>query len=367
MEDAEQMKLTIAKETLAAGLAKVAGIVEKKTTIPLLSNIKIEATPDALTLTGTDLDIEAKTRLDADIEREGVTTVSADILANLVKRFKAGSLVTLDYDGARLNVSSGKSRVDFATLSADEYPSLSDVEDGVTFTAPASDLARMFGKTAFAVSNEETRYYLNGVYFHPGDDGLTAVATDGHRVAVAWSDTKVDFPGVIVPRKAVAELRKVLDIGDVAVTVTDRKIRFDLGDTVITSKVIDYTYPDYRRVIPQGLPDTFRADAKALAGASSLVAMVSEEKVRAVTVDVSSGAVRLSSGGQHHAEDEVEADVTGGGAVMGFNSKYLADVLAQADGGDVDAAYDAKNVQSPIVITATEDAQFLAVVMPMRV
>lgn len=359
------MRLSIEQPTLVSALATVHGIIEKRNIIPILAHVHLSASDGTLTVRATDMDVEATTRVACEVEAEGETTVAADLLANVVKKMAKGKMVTLSEDKGHLHVESGKTKIDFATLPAGDYPKIASDEYTAEFTIPADELGRLFRKASFAMSTDESRYHLNGIYLHPTDDGITAVATDGHRLAKVWTDTQADFPGVIVPRKTIAEVVKVLSIGDVHVSVSDGKIKFDLGDTIITSKVIDAAFVDYQRVIPQGLTDVFRADAKEFANAASLVAMVCENKVRAVTLSIKDGLIDFSVKGTHQAFDEVEAHVTGQECELGFNVKYLADVLAQSDGGDVDFYY--SGVGNPAVIKTTEDCSFLAVVLPMRI
>jgi DNA polymerase-3 subunit beta len=358
------MKLTIEQPALVSALATVQGIIEKRNTLPILANVHMSAVDGMLTIRATDLDVEATTRVACDVDQEGETTVSGDLLASVVKKMPKGNLVSLSEDKGRLHVESGKTKIDFATLPPEDFPQLASEEYEASFEIATDELERLFKKASFAMSTEEMRYFLQGIYLHPTDDGITAVATDGHRLAKVWTDQKADFPGVIVPRKTVAEVVKVLSIGDVRVSISESKIRFEIGDTVITSKVIDANYVDYSRVIPQGLKDIFRADAVAFANAASLVAMVCEDRVRAVKLAVGADCVGFSVKGTHQAFDEVEAHVTGAECEMGFNVKYLADVLSQAEGGDVDFFYDGPG--NPAVVRPTEDERFLAVLLPMR-
>jgi len=360
------MKLSIEQPTLASALATVQGIIERKNTLPILAHVYLEAEDGILTVRATDLDIEATTRVACDVEESGQATVRADLLANVVKKMAKGQPVSLSAEDGRLHASSGKTKIDFATLPADQFPKIASEEYTASFNIKADELARLFKKSSFAMSTEEARYHLNGIYLHQTDDGVTAVATDGHRLAKVTTEGTTDFPGVIVPRKAVSEMVKVLSIGDVQVSVSDGKIKFDLGDTVIVSKVIDAAFVDYQRVIPQGLKDTFRVDAADFSNAASVVAMVCEDKVRAVKVSVGEDAVGLSVQNTHQGETEVEAHVSGPSVDMGFNVKYLAEILAQSEGGDVDFYYDGEKPISPAVIKPTEDDRFLAVVLPMR-
>lgn len=362
------MQLTVEQPTLSAALATAASVIERKSTIPALANVLLTAEDGKLTIRATDLDLSIDTQVAAEVTTPGALTVQADLLANVVKRMPKGGHVNLTEKDGRLHVSSGRSKFDFATLPVDQYPEIASDEYGSEFAIAADELSRLIGKAAFAMSTEETKWFLNGIYLHPTAEGITAVATDGHRLAKVWSDANDDFHGVIIPRKTVGELRKVLAtaIGDVQVSVSETKIRFDLGDTVIVSKVVDGTFPDYARIIPQGYPNTARVDAKAFSSAASLVAMVSEDKVRAVTINVGKDSLHLEvAGGNHKAEDDVEAVVNGEACRVGCNSKYLSEVLAQAEGGDIDMMY--KSGSDPMLFKPTEDEQFLAVVMPMRV
>jgi DNA polymerase-3 subunit beta len=288
------------------------------------------------------------------------------MLANIVKKAPSGKLISLDYDGRQLAVSFGRSSFKLATLPPDEFPIMASAEYESEFEVEADQLARLFGKAAFAISTEETRYYLNGVYFHHTTEGLTAVATDGHKLSKAVLDHHQSFPAVIVPRKTVNEVRKSLSDNPVSVSVSQTKIRFQSGNTVIVSKVIDGTFPDYTRVIPQGQPYSFSVDAAEMREASDRVAMVAEDKTRAVAITIGDGVIGLETKASNaEGVETIDAEVNGDHMRIGFNSRYLADALAQCDGGQVTIKY--SDPGAPCLIQPDSDPGLLMLLMPMRI
>jgi len=360
------MNLTAERNHLSTALAKIAGIVERKTTIPILQNVVLTATADGLTIKGTDLDIEVTSSLPATVETQGETTVSADMLSAIVKKAPSGALISIHEDAGYLHVTFGRSKFKLATMDSADYPTMTNGDYTAEFEIEADQLGRLFGKTAFAMCTEETKYYLNGVYLHPMPEGITAVATDGHKLARVVLEKDVDFPGVIVPRKTVGEVRKSLDESPVTVSVSTKKIRFQSGETVIVSKVIDGTFPDYVRIIPGKHPHSAVMVAADMRSASDRVAMVSEGQSRAVALSIGDGVIGLASrGSTSEAEDEVDAEVDGEAMRIGFNSRYLAEALAQCEGGNVTIRY--KDAVSPCVILPDEDAGFMALIMPVRI
>ena len=361
------MKIQIEQNAIASALAKVTGIIESKNTIPILANVLLTASDDALTIRATDLDIEVTTRVECTVDEPGSTTLDAKILSDGVKRLAKGSLVTIDATDTKCDVTSGRRKFSLGQLPASEFPTIASEEYDASFAISVDDLSRLFGKAAFAMSTEEARYYLQGIYLHPTDKGITAASTDGHRLAKVWCDQKEDFNGVIVPRKTVGIVRNVFTIGDVDVSISGGKIRFDAGDTVIVSKVIDGTFPDYTRIIPQSMPNNFRVDAVDFASACAAVAIVCEDKKsRSVAMDIGDDSVKLTVAGHvNDAEDVVDAYVSGDPLRIGFNSKYLADAMAQAEGGDMVIHYNGNG--DPALMKPTEDDKMLIVVMPVRV
>jgi DNA polymerase-3 subunit beta len=362
------MKLTVEKQTLSNALAKISGVVEKRNTIAILSNVAFTAKDNKLTLRVTDLDIEATTSIEADVAEDGNGTVALDLLSKVVKGM-SDSPVAMVSDGERLRVSSGRSKFNFATLSIGDFPDIATPEYTATFTLDADTLKHLLDNAAFAMSNEATRFFLNGIYLHRTEDGITAVATDGHRLAKVWSSDCMDeFPAVIIPRKAVNELRKVVDSGDVEISVSDNKIRFILDNAEIISKVIDGTFPDYERVIPKDNTDSARVDAKSFSRTCALVSMINEEKSKSVKMAIGEDSIVMSShSGVNESEDGIEAVVTGKPASIGFNSKYMTDILSNDIGGEVDIFYKSDDAGVPVLIKPTDDSTFLAVLMPMRV
>ncbi|MGB0438935.1 MAG: DNA polymerase III subunit beta, partial [Paracoccaceae bacterium] len=266
------MKFNMERAALLKAVSQAQSVVERRNTIPILANVLIESTTEGVTFRATDLDIDVVDRTDATVDRAGSTTVNAVTLHDIVRKLPDGALVTLNNDASagRLTVAAGRSNFSLATLPQDDFPVLASSEYTSRFMAKAAVLRRLFDKSKFAISTEETRYYLNGVYMHvaDGDGGrvLRCVATDGHRLAridADLPDGAQDMPGVIVPRKTVGELRKLLDDDDmqIAVSVSETKIRFATPNITLTSKVIDGTFPDYTRVIPQGNTRKMEVDA----------------------------------------------------------------------------------------------------------
>ena len=277
------MKLSMERSALLRAMSRAQSVVERRNTIPILSNVLIEAEGDQVSFRATDLDIEVIDRANAMVGRAGATTVPAHVLHEIVRKLPDGAMVELADDGlaGRLDVKAGRSHFSLATLPREDFPVMASAEYQTSFACAAATLRRLFDKAKFAISTEETRYYLNGVYMHAanGPDGpvLRCVATDGHRLAridAPLPEGAADLPGVIVPRKTVGELRKLLDDDDmtIAVSVSETKVRFATPDVTLTSKVIDGTFPDYARVIPTGNTRRLEVDAAEFAQAVDRVA-----------------------------------------------------------------------------------------------
>lgn len=324
------------------------------------------------------MDIEVVDKTVAQVERAGSTTVSAVTLHEIVRKLPDGALVTLIDDSAkgRLTVEAGRSNFSLATLPKEDFPVMASSEYESNFTAPAPVLRRLFDKSKFAISTEETRYYLNGVYMHVADsDGgkvLRCVATDGHRLAridADLPDGTTDMPGVIVPRKTVGELRKLLEDDDVqiAVSVSETKIRFATPEITLTSKVIDGTFPDYQRVIPAGNTRRLEVDASEFAKAVDRVSTVSSERSRAVKLSLDEDRLVLSVNSPDSGAAEEELAVAYGDERLeiGFNAKYLLEIASQVDREN--AVFMFNSSGDPTLMREGNDTTAVYVVMPMRV
>ncbi len=371
------MKLTIERAALLKSLGHVQSVVERRTTIPILSNVKIEATADMVRLNATDMDLDIVETVSAAVSEEGATTVSAHTLYDIVRKLPEGSQVAFDGSGdGQMILSAGRSRFVLASLPTDEFPALSGGELPHRFSLTAADLRMLIDRTRFAISTEETRYYLNGIYLHKanrdGVDVLRAVATDGHRLAsveMPLPAGAADIPGVIVPRKLVSELRKLIDeSGDeVAVDLSESKIRFSFDDAIVTSKLIDGTFPDYQRVIPAGNDKVMEVNCKSFADAVDRVSAISSEKSRAIKLAISDNTLVLSASSTEHgsATEEVEVDYRGETLEIGFNSAYLLDIARQIEGDT--ARFTMADAASPTILGEANDDSALYVLMPMRV
>ena len=372
------MKFSIERASLLKAVAQAQSVVERRNTIPILANVLIEAEGDTVQFRATDLDIEVVDRAPAKIDRAGATTVNAVTLNEIVRKLPDGALVTLTEDGAsgRLNIEAGRSNFTLATLPREDFPVMASSEYAANFAAPAPVLRRLFDKSKFAISTEETRYYLNGVYLHvaDGDGGkvLRCVATDGHRLAridAALPDGAAEMSGVIVPRKTVGELRKLLDDDDmqIAVSVSETKIRFATPDITLTSKVIDGTFPDYTRVIPTGNTRRLEVDANDFAKAVDRVATVSSERSRAVKLQLEDDKLVLSVNAPDSGAAQEELEVAYGDERLeiGFNAKYLLEIASQVDREN--AVFLFNSAGDPTLMREGNDTSAVYVVMPMRV
>jgi DNA polymerase-3 subunit beta len=375
-EDA--MKVTVERSTLLKSLGHVHRVVERRNTIPILSNLLLRGSEDGLKLKATDLDIEVVETVPADIVEPGATTVPAHTLYDIVRKLPDGAQVSLETtgDSGQMVLRSGRSRFTLQTLPESDFPDITAGEMAHRFVLPAGELKRLIDKTQFAISTEETRYYLNGIYLHAidveGRPVLRAVATDGHRLArvdTAAPQGALGMPGVIVPRKAVAEIQKLLEDGEseVQVELSGTKIRVATAAVVLTSKLIDGTFPDYQRVIPSGNDKLLTVDKGDFAASVDRVSTISSERGRAVKLSMAEGRMTLSvtNPDSGSATEEIEVDYDASPLDIGFNARYLMDIAAQLDGDT--ALLKLADPGSPTVIQDREGASALYVLMPMRV
>ncbi|TXM67597.1 DNA polymerase III subunit beta [Methylobacterium sp. WL103] len=372
------MRVTVERAALLRSLGHVHRVVERRNTIPILSNVLLRATDGGLQLRATDLDIEVTETVPADVSDPGATTVPAHVIYDIVRKLPEGAQVSLETGGesGQMTIRSGRSRFALGALPEGDFPDLAAGELPHSFHIAASDLKRLIEKTQFAISTEETRYYLNGIYLHTIESEglkLRAVATDGHRLARVEIDApegSAGMPGIIVPRKAVAEIQKLVDDGgdSVAINLSPAKIRlrFASGVTLI-SKLIDGTFPDYQRVIPAGNDKRLTVERDAFARAVDRVSTISSERGRAVKLGLQEGRLSLSVNNPDSgsATEELDVDYEAAGLDIGFNARYLLDITGQLEGDT--ALFKLADPGSPTLIQDREGASALYVLMPMRV
>jgi len=320
----------------------------------------------------TDLDLQVDESVPANVGQPGATTVSAHTLFDIVRKLPEGSQVELNAAEGKMQLSAGRARFNLSTLPRDDFPVIAEGELPTRFELPAATLRQIIDKTRFAISTEETRYYLMGIFLHVADDQLKAAATDGHRLArvtVPKPDGADEMPDVIIPRKCVAELRKLLDEleGTVEVSMSGTKIRFGLGSAVLTSKLIDGTFPDYNRVIPTANDKLLKLDPKTFAQGVDRVSTIASEKTRAVKINVDRDKVTLSvtSPESGTATEELAADYGSEGIEIGFNARYLLDILGEIEGDSVEVHL--ADAAAPTLLRENDKSPALYVLMPMRV
>src|SRR3954464_3033446 len=367
------MKATIERAVLLKSLGHVQSVVERRNTIPILSNVLLDAREDgSIRLMATDLDLQVDESVPATVAQPGATTVSAHTLFDIVRKLPEGSQVELTAAEGKMQVVAGRSRFNLSTLPRDDFPVIAEGALPTRFELPAATLRQIIEKTRFAISSEETRYYLMGIFLHVIDDQLRAAATDGHRLAritIGKPDGADGMPDIIVPRKCVQELYRLLEEleGTVEISMSPTKIRFGLGSAILTSKLIDGTFPDYNRVIPTGNDKLLKLDPKSFSAGVDRVSTIASEKTRAVKMAVDRDKVTLSVTSPENgvATEEVPADYGADGIEIGFNARYLLDILGEIDGETVAVTLPAAAARHRS--RESDNAPALYVLMPMRV
>jgi DNA polymerase III subunit beta len=375
---AMSIHFAIARNDLLRALGHVQSVVEKRGTIPILSNVRLDVHDGEIELTATDMELAVVDRAVADVTAAGSITVPAHMLYDIVRKLPDDADVELiERTGEqKIDIRAGSSRFSLSTLSVDDFPAIAEGDLPHSFTLTRDECRALIEKTRFAMSNEETRYYLNGVYLHAAEhDGvqvLRTVSTDGHRlcrVDVALPSGAAGMPGVIIPRKAIAELSKLLEDGanEIRISLSDMKIRFVCGNVMLVSKLIDGSFPDYSRVIPSGNDATLEMGAVAFAKAVDRVSVIASDKARGVKLTITADDVTLTTTSSDHnsGEEKLEAAFDGEPFSVGFNARYLLDVLGQIESNVV--RFSLADANAPAVVTDPADASALYVVMPMRV
>jgi DNA polymerase-3 subunit beta len=372
------MKLVIDRGELLRGLGHVTSVVERRTTIPILSNVLLRANERGLQFKATDLEREVVEETRADISQSGAATVPAHTLYDIARKLPDGAEVEIrrDAEKERLVLASGRSRFALQTLAPEDFPDLSAGELPHQFEIGAADLKRLIDKTRFAISTEETRYYLNGIYLHTaaqgGQETLRAVATDGHRLAQAERPLPrgaEGMPGIILPRKTVHELHRLVEGTDagVVVGVSPSKARFEIGSVTLTTKLIDGTFPDYQRVIPKSNDKSLRVRNAEFTSAVDRVSTIVSDRGRAVKLNVGPDKIVLSVNNQEggSATEELGADYGDTPLEIGFNARYLLDIASQIESEM--AHFLLADAGSPTMVRDDSDEGALYVLMPMRV
>ena len=365
------MRFSLQREVLLKPLAQVVNVVERRQTLPVLANLLAKVRDGQLSLTGTDLEVEMVARTAVDDAQDGETTIPARKLFEIVRALPDGSKVTISHTGDKIAVQAGRSRFSLASLPANDFPSVDEVEATEQVDVPESTLKELIERTAFAMAQQDVRYDLNGLLFDLRDGALRCVATDGHRLALC--EASLEGGGgnkrqIIVPRKGVQELQRLLEGGDRALGLELGKghIRVKRDDVTFTSKLIDGKFPDYEAVIPIGADKDVRVDREVLRAALQRASILSNEKYRGVRVEVSPGQLRISAHNpeQEEAQEEIEADTRVDGLAIGFNVNYLLDALGALR--DEQVVIQLRDANSSALVRGADTGHARHVVMPLR-
>ncbi|WP_375608947.1 MULTISPECIES: DNA polymerase III subunit beta [unclassified Bartonella] len=373
------MRITVDRSQFLKSLGRVHRVVERRNTVPILSNVLIDAENGRVQLKATDIDLEVTESFTVNVEQAGAITVPAHLLYDIIRKLSDGSEVVLSVDenqASTISVVSGCAHFQLQCLPKVDFPESLPGQFGYRFSLSASGLRRLLDCTQFAISTEETRYYLNGIYFHVVNDGvlkLRLVATDGHRLAQVEMEAPSGvegMPGVIVPRKTVGELQKLLseeNDGDVCIELSETKIRFSVGSVIFTSKLIDGTFPDYQRVIPLGNDKELIVNRQGFSSAVDRVSTISSDRGRAVKLTIEHGQLKLivNSPDSGSAEDQLSVTYTSEPLEIGFNSRYLLDIAGQLSSNEM--VFMLAEAGAPALIRDNDDADVLYVLMPIRV
>jgi DNA polymerase-3 subunit beta len=367
------MQFEVAKQVLLKAISNVNGAVEKRNTIPVLQNIKIESKDDKVVLFATDMDILVTSSFESDMKKGGSTTVPAQMFFDIVRKIPEGAIMISQESPSILQIKSGKSKYNLPCIEASEFPNLSEGELGEEVEVEAEKLSKMIDKTRFAISNDETRYYLNGLYLQamPKADGsfeLRTVATDGHRMALSFLVNSLKTPfGVILPKKAVAEIRRIIDGNKkIKIAVSRVKIKVMTDHTTIVSKLIDGEFPDYEKVLPKNNTQIALINKKTFFDCVDRVSTVATDKHRSVKLIVENGKMNLqvSTNDGSFAYEELDVNYSGDRIETGFNSRYLLDIIGQIEKDELMMRF--KDSVSPAIIEAKE-MNSVFVIMPVRI
>ncbi|KJZ15722.1 MAG: DNA polymerase III subunit beta [Marinomonas sp.] len=364
------MKFSVVREALLKPLQLVAGVVERKQTMPVLANVLLEVKDNVLTLTGSDLEVELVGHITLDECQEGRITVPARKLMDICKSLPDSAVIELSVDDTRAVIRSGRSRFTLSTLPADEFPNIQDMQGDLSVVVAQNSVRKLIEKTGFAMANQDVRYYLNGMLFEVADGQLRVVATDGHRLATAIEDAQVsgDLTQVIVPRKGVLELNRLLSDTDetVELQIGSNHIRAKVADYIFTSKLVEGKFPDYHRVIPRNNDKIVIADRLELRQVFLRASILSNEKYRGVRLILTNGMLQVFANNpeQEEAEESVLVQYQGENLEVGFNVSYLLDVLGVVNSQEVRISLNDATASALVEEADSHAAQY--VVMPMR-
>ncbi|MDG2107146.1 MAG: DNA polymerase III subunit beta [Woeseiaceae bacterium] len=364
------MKFTTAREALLKPLQAVIGVVERRQTMPILSNILIVVKDGQLVITATDLEVELVAQAKVKADLDGQTTVSGRKLLDICKALPEGADINIKLNDEKLSVKGGRSKFNLVTLPATEFPVIEDIKARQNISVSQASLGRLMEKTHFSMAQQDVRYYLNGMLLETGGSYLRAVATDGHRLALCQaeiSSDKLDEQQVIIPRKGVLELQRLMTgDGELNIELGQNHIRIQLGEIRFTSKLIDGRFPEYDRVIPKESSNKLKADRGEFKSALQRTAILSNEKYRGIRLVIRDSGVFLQAHNseQEEAEEELAVEYNGEDIEIGFNVNYLLDALSAIEGDDVVLSIQDGNSSCLMRQPGSEDCTF--VVMPMR-
>ncbi len=365
------MKTTIKRESILTPLQQVIGAVERRQTLPILGNVLLKSNNGLLTLTATDLEIEMVSNLESSSSENFQTTLPARKLLDICKALPDGSEIDFNIEDSKVTLNSGRSRFTLASLPASDFPGLDEIDAQQSFSVPQNELKALFDNTAFAMAQQDVRYYLNGILVEISPDLIKLVATDGHRLALSEFKTSVDVSSdrqIIIPRKGVLELSRLLDNSDspAKIGLSQNHIRVETENLVFTSKLIDGKFPDYKRVIPVDGNKIMEVNRESLKGSMNRISILSNEKYRGIRLTLSAGnlSIQANNPDQEEAEEEISVIYDDSDMEIGFNVTYLIDVLNVLDSENVFIKL--KDANSSCIISDSEDSSGLYVVMPMR-
>jgi len=365
------MRFTLQREAFLKPLAQVVNVVERRQTLPVLANFLVQVQNSQLSLTGTDLEVEMIARAAVEDAQDGETTIPARKLFEIVRALPDGSRVTVSQSGDKVSVSAGRSRFTLSTLPANDFPSVDEVEATERVSVPEATLKELIERTAFAMAQQDVRYYLNGLLFDLREQSLRCVATDGHRLALCEAPLEQAVATkrqIIVPRKGVTELQRLLEGGDrsLELEVGRSHIRVKRDDVSFTSKLIDGRFPDYEAVIPIGAEKEVRVDREVIRAALQRAAILSNEKYRGVRVEISPGLLRINAHNpeQEEAQEEIEAETRVDSLAIGFNVNYLMDALGALR--DEFIVIQLRDANSSALVREAGSDKCRHVVMPLR-